>query len=67
MPARLNMFTFGYWGWGSTTRELVRSVDAIIVESGGAIDVKSAREQGSTFTIYLPRSEVARRDVGVQV
>jgi signal transduction histidine kinase len=34
-------------------------VYAIIVESGGAIDVKSAREQGSTFTIYLPRWEVA--------
>src|SRR4029077_2091869 len=34
-------------------------VCAIIVESGGAIDVKSVREQGSTFTIYLPRSKVA--------
>jgi hypothetical protein len=34
-------------------------VYAIIVESGGAIDVKSAREQGSTFTIYLPRLGVA--------
>jgi hypothetical protein len=29
MPARLNMFTFGYWGWGSATRELVRSLDAV--------------------------------------
>ena len=29
MAARLNMFTFGYWGWGSATRELVRRVDAV--------------------------------------
>src|ERR1700724_2060014 len=28
MPARLHMFTFGYWGWGSATREFVQSVDA---------------------------------------
>jgi signal transduction histidine kinase len=33
-------------------------VYAIITDSGGAIDVKSASQQGSTFTIYLPRSEV---------
>jgi signal transduction histidine kinase len=38
-------------------------VYAIVVESGGAIDVKSAREQGSTFTIYLPRLGVAP-DIG---
>jgi signal transduction histidine kinase len=34
-------------------------VYAIIVQWGGAIDVKSAREQGSTFTTYLPRLGVA--------
>ena len=34
-------------------------VYAIITESGGAIDVKSALQQGSTFAIYLRHSEVA--------
>ena len=33
-------------------------VYAIVTESGGAIDVKSAPQQGSTFTIYLRHSEV---------
>ena len=34
-------------------------VYAIITDSGGAIDVKSAPQWGSTFTIYLRHSEVA--------
>jgi CheY-like chemotaxis protein len=33
-------------------------VYAIIADSEGAIDVKSLPQQGSTFTIYLPRSQI---------
>jgi len=34
-------------------------VHAIVTDSGGAIDVKSALKQGSTFTIYLTQAEIA--------
>jgi PAS domain S-box-containing protein len=34
-------------------------VYAIVTDSGGAIDVKSAPGQGSTFAIYLTRADVA--------
>jgi signal transduction histidine kinase len=46
-----------------TTKEIGRGtglglalVYAIITDAGGAIDVRSIREQGSTFSIYLPRA-----------
>jgi CheY-like chemotaxis protein len=32
-------------------------VYAIVTDAGGAIDVRSILEQGSTFTIYLPRAQ----------
>jgi PAS domain S-box-containing protein len=32
-------------------------VYAIVADAGGAIDVRSILEQGSTFTIYLPRAQ----------
>jgi nitrogen-specific signal transduction histidine kinase len=34
-------------------------VYAIVTDSGGAIDVRSAPKQGSTFSIYLRRTDVA--------
>jgi signal transduction histidine kinase len=33
-------------------------VYAIVTDLGGAIDVKSALEHGSTFAVYLPRLEI---------
>jgi PAS domain S-box-containing protein len=49
-----------------TTKEIGRGtglglslVYAIVTDAGGAIDVKSAPEQGSTFTIYLARTQAA--------
>jgi NO-binding membrane sensor protein with MHYT domain/nitrogen-specific signal transduction histidine kinase len=49
-----------------TTKEIGRGtglglslVYAIVTDAGGAIDVQSALEQGSTFTIYLARAEAA--------
>jgi signal transduction histidine kinase len=47
-----------------TTKEVGRGtglglslVDAIVTDLAGAIDVKSALKQGSTFAIYLPLAE----------
>jgi PAS domain S-box-containing protein len=49
-----------------TTKEIGRGtglglslVYAIVTDAGGAIDVRSILEQGSTFTIYLPRAHDA--------
>jgi CheY-like chemotaxis protein len=46
-----------------TTKEIGRGtglglslVNAIVTDAGGAIDVRSIVEQGSTFTVYLPRA-----------
>ena len=37
---------------------LATIVYAIVSDSGGAIDVKSAVNQGSTFAVYLPLVKV---------
>ena len=29
MAARLKIYMFGYWGWGGTTEQLVKSIDAV--------------------------------------
>jgi CheY-like chemotaxis protein len=49
-----------------TTKEIGRGtglglalVYAIVTDSGGAIDVKTAPDEGSTFAIYLTRADVA--------
>jgi len=49
-----------------TTKEIGRGtglglslVYAIVTDAGGAIDVRSTLEQGSTFTIYFPRAQSA--------
>jgi PAS domain S-box-containing protein len=49
-----------------TTKEVGRGtglglslVYAIVTDSGGAIDVKTAPEEGSTFTIYLTLTDIA--------
>jgi CheY-like chemotaxis protein len=54
-----------------TTKEIGRGtglglslVYAIVTDAGGAIDVRSALEQGSTFTIYLARAEAVLAAAG---
>jgi signal transduction histidine kinase len=53
-----------------TTKENSRStglglsiVYAIITDSGGSIDVKSAVGRGSRFTIYLPLAEAGTKEL----
>jgi len=54
-----------------TTKEIGRGtglglslVYAIVTDAGGAIDVRSTVEQGSTFTIYLARAEATLAAAG---
>jgi PAS domain S-box-containing protein len=54
-----------------TTKEIGRGtglglslVYAIVTDAGGAIDVRSALEQGSTFSIYLARTQAAPVSAG---
>jgi CheY-like chemotaxis protein len=54
-----------------TTKEIGRGtglglalVYAIVTDAGGAIDVQSVLERGSTFTIYLARTEAAPVSAG---
>lgn len=46
--ARLEMFTWGYWGWGSETRRLVQAFDALEAERGYAppvfVDIRISRK-----------------------
>ena len=46
--AKLEIFTWGYYGWGSETRKLVQAVDAVEVERGYAppifVDVRISRK-----------------------
>jgi signal transduction histidine kinase len=57
-----------------TTKEVGRGtglglslVDAIVSDLAGAIDVKSALEQGSIFAIYLPLTPVENAGIDPRV
>jgi hypothetical protein len=46
-PRTTTIFTWGYWGWGTATREFVRSVDAVEADRGFApphfVDIRISR------------------------
>ena len=61
----LTLFSWGYWGWGSTTHELIRAVDAterqrgfkppIFFDIRANRSVRAAGFRGDTFEQMLPR------------
>jgi hypothetical protein len=61
----LTLFTWGYWGWGNATRELIRAVDAaerqrgfkppIFFDIRANRSVRAAGFQGTAFEQVLPR------------
>jgi len=61
----LTLFTWGYWGWGNATHELIRAVDATERRRGFKppifFDIRVSRSvratgfQGSAFEQVLPR------------
>jgi hypothetical protein len=61
----LTLFTFGYWGWGSATRELIRAIDTAERKKGFSPPIffdirlnRSVRAKGfrdDAFERLLPR------------
>jgi hypothetical protein len=49
------IFTWGYWGWGNHTSDLVKGVDAVEVKSGDASTwVVSGPAKASAGSWWLP-------------
>src|SRR6266853_6591486 len=61
----LTLFTWGYWGWGNATHELIRAVDAterqrgfkppIFFDIRVSRSVRAAGFQGAAFEQVLPK------------